>query len=283
MPSTYAHYCFGEKVALNLSPELKNTVENHKQLYYIGLHGPDILFYFKPLGKNPVNSSGYEMHERPASEFFKRAADMLESTADKNASVAYLAGFVCHYALDKACHGYIEKKIEVSGLAHAEIENEFDRFLINLNGGDLKHTDLTKHIVPSKENAGVIAPFFENVTAKQVRRSLKSIKFYNGVLIGNRAYKRGLVNFCLKISGKYDKMKGSMFSKEPIPACLDSDKRLYKLFLKAIGECVALQNNFYGYLNGKNSLEGFNFTFGAGDNWKNIPVFAAEEEDMYEV
>ena len=49
MPSTYAHYRLGQKVLDNLTGGIKSTILNHKELYDIGLHGPDILFYYKPL------------------------------------------------------------------------------------------------------------------------------------------------------------------------------------------------------------------------------------------
>ncbi|MCD8041180.1 MAG: zinc dependent phospholipase C family protein [Clostridia bacterium] len=273
MPSTYAHYLFGENVAGSLTGSLAEKVAHNRQLFYIGLHGPDILFYYKPLSKNKVNSLGYAMHEQPAADFFKRAADMLELPCDKDASVAYLAGFVCHYALDKACHGYIEKKIQVSGISHSEIENELDRFLINYSGKSLRHTDLTAHIAATDKNAAVIAPFFKDVMPQQVKSALKSMKFYNGLLIGNRAYKRFLVNFSLAVSGKYKKLKCMLMHKKPLKGCEDSNKRLFELFTGAIGDCVALENTFYGFINGKNNLdERFNFTFGAGDNWQDIPV-----------
>ncbi len=284
MPSTYAHFLFGERVAASLTGPLAVKIAKNKQLFYIGLHGPDILFYYKPLSKNPVNALGYEMHERKASDFFKRAGDMCRLSQNSDAAEAYIAGFICHYCLDKACHGYIEKKIEVSGLAHSEIENEFDRFLIYYSGKDLKSLDITAHISANRENAEIIAPFFENVTAEQVKKSLKSMKFYLGFLLCNRAYKRALVTCCLKISGQYKKMSSVMMKKRPIKECEDSNKRLFKLFNKAVDGCLELQNSFTGFLNGVNALdENFNFTFGAGETWRDIPVLTAAEEDKFEV
>lgn len=284
MPSTYAHYLFGEEVAASLKGELAEKIARNKQLFYIGLHGPDILFYYKPLSKNPTNALGFEMHERVAAGFFERAADICRRTQNREAAEAYIAGFICHYALDKACHGYIENKIEVSHLAHSEIENEFDRFLIYYSGNDLKNLDITKHITASDENAEIIAPFFEDVTAEQVKKALKSMKFYLGFLLCNRAYKRVLVTSCLKVSGKYKKLSSVMMKKRPIKECEDSNKRLFKLFNRAVGECVALENNYFGYLNGINVLDNnFSFTFGAGENWRDIPVLSGAEEDNYKI
>ena len=63
MPSTYAHYRMGQQVRSMLDGNEKKIVEKYPQLYLIGLHGPDILFYYKPLKSNSINSIGYELHK----------------------------------------------------------------------------------------------------------------------------------------------------------------------------------------------------------------------------
>ena len=49
MPSTYAHYRMGKEAAEELTGEAWHTLSMYRQLYLIGLHGPDILFYYRPL------------------------------------------------------------------------------------------------------------------------------------------------------------------------------------------------------------------------------------------
>ena len=48
MPSTYAHYRMGQEVIKQVSAPAHDIIMKHKQLYDIGLHGPDILFYYHP-------------------------------------------------------------------------------------------------------------------------------------------------------------------------------------------------------------------------------------------
>ena len=74
MPSTYAHYRMGQEVALRVPKWKKNIIDKNKELFNIGLHGPDILFYYHPLASNRVNEIGYRMHEHSGSEFFEEAA-----------------------------------------------------------------------------------------------------------------------------------------------------------------------------------------------------------------
>ena len=51
MPTTYTHYQFGDRVYPQLPEALKQAVLSHRALFDIGVHGPDPLFYYKPLQK----------------------------------------------------------------------------------------------------------------------------------------------------------------------------------------------------------------------------------------
>ena len=70
MPTTYAHYKFGKEVISALPRPLRSTVENHRELFDIGLHGPDIPFYYHPMKRNTVNGQGYDLHDKPADLVF---------------------------------------------------------------------------------------------------------------------------------------------------------------------------------------------------------------------
>ena len=71
MPTTYTHDLFGREIYRQLPAEMKNIIKKNGNLYRIGLHGPDILFYhlFRP----DVSGAGVDMHQEPAAPFFIRA------------------------------------------------------------------------------------------------------------------------------------------------------------------------------------------------------------------
>ena len=58
MPAVYAHYLFGKKVYKALPEAEKKMVRQGKDAFLIGLHGPDLLFYYRPFGKNRINQQG---------------------------------------------------------------------------------------------------------------------------------------------------------------------------------------------------------------------------------
>ncbi len=65
MPTTYAHYRFGRDVYKQLPDQAQSIIRSHGGLYNIGLHGPDLLFYYKVYQKTPVSQTGFAMHDRP--------------------------------------------------------------------------------------------------------------------------------------------------------------------------------------------------------------------------
>ncbi|WP_318025899.1 zinc dependent phospholipase C family protein [Faecalibacillus faecis] len=152
MPSTYAHYRFGQEVLKELPNDIKKIIIKNKERYDIGLHGPDLLFYYLPLKTNEINSIGYNMHEKTGKEVFDTFRKMMTSKKQINHYLAYYYGFICHFALDATCHGYIEKRIHESGVSHGEIEVEFDRFLMIEDGLNPISHHLTNHLVACEEN-----------------------------------------------------------------------------------------------------------------------------------
>ncbi len=286
MPSTFAHKVFGDTILKKLPPDI-HPGGQRLQMYMIGLHGPDILFYYKGLTQNRVNSVGFSQHSRPAKEFFEPAARLfqsLDSRAKRELSRAYLIGFICHFVLDSACHGYIEKKIQVSGVPHTEIETEFDRSLMEERGLDPLRQTLTGHIIPSMANARAIAPFFPTLTADDIFEALNSMIFYNRVLIAPGGLKRSAVHTLLHATGNYDEMHGMMVNLEPNPSCRDSCLRLHKLMDASVEPCLRLIREYMDALESGAPLPPeMDATFGPNPGWEDIPVLSYEEERAYEL
>ena len=136
MPSTYAHRRFGANVLDHLPAPLREKLEAHRELYDIGLHGPDLLFYYHAEKSTPVAALGNAMHDEPGRTFFDRARRVVHEEADREAALAYALGFVCHFALDSTCHPFVEQFTRESGVTHCEIETEFDNMLMRRDGYD---------------------------------------------------------------------------------------------------------------------------------------------------
>ena len=87
MPSTYAHRRFGANVLDHLPAPLREKLEAHRELYDIGLHGPDLLFYYHAEKSTPVAALGNAMHDEPGRTFFDRARRVVHEEADREAGL----------------------------------------------------------------------------------------------------------------------------------------------------------------------------------------------------
>lgn len=271
MPTTYAHYKFGNEVISALPRPLQSSIENHRELFDIGVHGPDILFYYQPIKKNRVSGQGYELHDRKADGFFRHAAEVLESVDDAAAARAYLYGFICHFALDSECHPYIEKMIQESGITHSEIEMEFDRLLLKEDYINPVRYLATGHIHPNQKNAAVIAPFFDDLTPELVEKSMKSMIFCHKLLLAPGQAKRNLIFGCMKLAGHYKEKHGMVMSLEPDPACREYCQILKRLYAGAVPLAAGLIIQYQKVMfEGKELPERFHRTFGAGDKWQDL-------------
>jgi hypothetical protein len=232
MPTTYAHYKFGMEVLKKLNNNIKKVIYDNIELYNIGLHGPDILFYFKPLKSNDISARGHAIHSKEAKQFFEDARSKINMSGDYEASLSYIAGFICHFMLDSQCHPYIRQNEK--SFSHSEIEVELDRALMidcNLKPLSFKPT---AHINPSCQNSMIISSFFTGVTAENIEKALKSMKFYLNLLVAPGKIKRSLISGALKATGNYDNMIDLMMKYEPDENIKEINERLLNLFNDAI-------------------------------------------------
>ena len=252
MPSAYAHYRHGQEVFRSLPRDIRETIGQYKELFDVGLHGPDVLFYFDPVARTGVTMIGYRTHHKSGKQVFAAADRVVEAHGSNPMYLAYLYGYLCHFALDSMCHGYVGRRIEESGVGHHEIEMEFDRMLMVTDGLDpLKHRT-TDHIIPSMRNAAVMSAFYPGTKPGNLRRAMRRMIACLGLLRGEDPVKRGLVDRSFRLAGKkYKQIKGLLMSREPNPQCEESSRRLLELYKLAVPLGIKLISQFEGTMAGK--------------------------------
>lgn len=253
MPTTYAHYSFGQEVLRLLDDDLKNIIHKNMDLFNIGVHGPDILFYYQPLKSNDVSKLGHKLHSLTADSFFENARSVIKSCPDYEGACAYVAGFICHFMLDTQCHPYIRTK-EGRDLTHGAIETEFDRlFMLKSNLDPLSYKP-TAHIVLNERYAEIISWFLNDISKEDVFSSLKSMKFYLNLLVAPGFIKRFVLVNGLKISGNYEGMGGLIMSREPIEECKAINEKLYELYREGVGVAADIINEYISLLGSDEKL-----------------------------
>ena len=235
MPSVYAHYRFGCDVYKTLPPKFQLLVDTYREVFNLGLQGPDILFFYRPVYYNHVNQFGRKLHYRSGGSFFQSGIETIRNHEKKGASLAYLFGVACHFTLDFTCHPYVETLVRQQGLNHSAIEGAFERMLIVEDGLPL-NTLVTGSIVPSKRNAFL---------ARQVYEALKVMIWCNDGLRMKDNLLKKLLFFILRLVGKYDSIAGMVITPEPKPEFKDSDRELRRLYEKAIPVAFDLIQSVY--------------------------------------
>lgn len=260
MPTTYAHYRFGCDCLAALPQDVRERIERHRPLFDFGVHGPDLLFYYRPLGKNSVNQLGYRSHERTGRDFFTQAASAARNAPQGEAALAYLYGVLCHFTLDRECHPYVGQK-EKTGVSHSAIEASFDRYLMEQDGLEPVTHRVTRHLHPSAETAAVIAPFYPPLTEQEVYQAEKSMCFYLNLLVASGIKRKGLLA-AMSLAGKTS--MGDMFVPlQPNPDCADSDALLFAHYREATVLYPTLFAELTDYLHGQGDFgPGFDHTFG---------------------
>ncbi len=261
MPSTYAHDRFGSLVRRQLPIKIQTEIIEYPQLYYMGLQGPDLFFYYDPLRKNPAMEEGSRLHAMSGKEFFENAAGRLarlEKRKDAGPERAYLYGLLCHFTLDSVCHAYIFAYQKKHGLSHSAIEGDLDRSLIAAQGRDPVLEDLTAHFKPSRRSARVIARFYPRMGLKVAAKSLDRFVRVHRLLYCPRRPKREMLYLLLRLAGRYESLRGHIMADHAEPSCRKSSAVLTRLLQKAVPLAVRLISDFPGNLDDPAFEKNFN-------------------------
>lgn len=190
MSANHAHHRFGRQVLEQMPPEAARTVRRFRRLYNLGLHGPDIFFYYSPLQKTSIGSLGKTYHRLTGQQFFSNLV-LRMGDHPSEAAMAYLYGLLAHYALDSVVHPLVRELMDREKVGHVELEVEFDRWLLVREGEVSPQTcDLSGVFKVTAGELVTVAGFYPPAKASHVhqalancRRSLKLLAMKNRKLL----------------------------------------------------------------------------------------------------
>ncbi|MDD6497396.1 MAG: zinc dependent phospholipase C family protein [Solobacterium sp.] len=283
MPTTYAHWRFGDKCIRMLPDDLQNIILNNRAIFDYGVHGPDIFFYYNCLKHNEVNRYGSAMHDIPYKDTLAQIKENFKKTENKDMALSYLLGFTCHFTLDSYCHGFIEKVDETMPYSHGKIESQFDRYLLIKDGFNPVTKSVTDMFHPDKKMAKVISGLFNKFDEDIIYKTLKDQKLYLNLLKDNSDIKRFFLTTAMDIA-KVPSFKDLLITKENVEELKPINIRLNKYFDMALKHYPVLADSLIGYLSDKNELNTyFKHNFSFKEDYRNLEILPLDEELKYKV
>ena len=261
MPSTYAHYRFGVALLPTMPADARRTIQRFRRLFDVGLHGPDIFYYHAPLFKTGTAFLGIKFHEQTGQEFFQRVCRAVRLERSE-AALSYLYGVLCHYCLDTLCHPYVQEQASLGVASHAEIETEFERFLLEMDGKIPPHTqDLSPHLQLTPGECETVAKFYPPASAAHVKDSLwgmtRIIKLFNAPEGARRAVMQKGVGLVAK------EFSGMIMTTAPNPKCAHLNKPLLAQYEKAMAKFPEMLTQLQAHMTYSGSFgEEFDAIFG---------------------
>lgn len=175
MPAFYTHLRFGTRLLQDSAKDAMRPVRHFRRMFEAGLQGPDFFFYHSPLFPTEVDALGKTFHRQTGREFFTRVCAMLKNDPSE-AGLAYLYGILAHYCLDAHCHPYVHEATADKSVGHTELEVEFDRYLLSLDGKVPAHTqDLSSHMKLTRGESVTVSQFYPGSSAGNVHSSVKNM------------------------------------------------------------------------------------------------------------
>ena len=283
MPTTYAHWRFGDKCIRMLPDDLQNIILNNRAIFDYGVHGPDIFFYYNCLKHNEVNRYGSAMHDIPYKDTLAQIKENFKKTENKDMALSYLLGFTCHFTLDSYCHGFIEKVDETMPYSHGIIESQFDRYLLIKDGFNPVTKSVTDMFHPDEKMAKVISGLFNKFDEDIIYKTLKDQKLYLNLLKDNSDIKRFFLTTAMDIA-KVPSFKDLLITKENVEELKPINIRLNKYFDMALKHYPVLADSLIGYLSDKNELNTyFKHNFSFKEDYRNLEILPLDEELKYKV
>ena len=217
MPSVYAHRRLGLR-SLDLLPQkVQDCINRNPELYGLGLHGPDLMIFHDPIRKDEVYELNNFYHRQTGRQLFTKAAEVVREGTDEGA-ISFIYGLLGHFTLDSSCHPFVREVSRQGCPGHLELESDFDRHLLELDGKVPAYTQkLTGHLkLRGKRDIISVTKVFA-LTPKQVRECLRRFRLIMALFTAPEGKRRDFL-----LSGKLSATASEMVIRiDPNPRCAE--------------------------------------------------------------
>ncbi|MDL2220563.1 zinc dependent phospholipase C family protein [Eubacteriales bacterium OttesenSCG-928-N14] len=214
MPQIYTHYLVGTDALSLMDEALRSRIQQHLPYYLFGLQGPDFFFYYQvwpPRVSSAPTKAGHAMHNRHPNATFAAMLQYIQSVEGENKErlLAYLAGYLSHYALDSTAHPYVLANCGIKK-NHTLFETLMDRQLLHERG--IEPDDMPAYTLLMDGVSGrVIAPMIQYVlhavfdtdlSTKQIEDAMASHRNVYRLMVDKTGRKRAVFRVMEKPFGR---------------------------------------------------------------------------------
>lgn len=266
MPDFYAHYVHGQRVFALLRAEVASAISN-KNLYNLGLQGPDFLYFHKPFRKtnNPVLKLATDIHNKNCTDVFDAVLSKIKIRPYTD-EFSYMMGFVGHFGLDSCCHPYINAMVTEMNRDHAEIEMEFEKFLLKHDGLHPLRYKAYNYININEREAEAAAEVYRcllpSITAQDILRSFRAFKRGKCFFYAPTRFSQCLKLFLIRVFGIYNFLQGHIIRTDDHVKSKITNEKIFYLYNNSVEITAELMENFYKNITeNKPLLDRFNYNF----------------------
>lgn len=223
----YAQYRLGAELIGTMPPEIKRTIGRFRQLYDMGLHGPEV-FGFAGQGQKFLRQRG--------DVFFDRVCRAVRMERSEGA-MAYLYGLVAYYAISSVISPYIHQTAQSLSIPEGKIRTEFDRFLLETDGKSPAFCyDRSRHIHLTPGECETVATFYPGISAGSVEKSVKRMARILHQPVLPAGSRRNLVVKVMELHKEGDFVMGT----RPDHRLISANQELFRLYQQARSHYPAL-------------------------------------------
>lgn len=245
MPSLYAHYTFGQKVKKLLPEEIQICIDLYKDQYDLGLQGPDVLFFYRPLKMNPVRYLGHKLHKKPAAFYFKKMLAVVEEKGPYSPETAYLLGVLCHFMLDSRVHPYVNRKMEETGLGHIDMEGEFEKYLMYRDWVRPEQYPVWKHVPVSRSIFQTVGNMYPWISRYHAAASVCYFHFCKWIATAQCPVKKNFFMWAIKKMGLEEKLRGQYIWDDLNEKAIPVSEGFAELYDDEINKAAAMEEQLW--------------------------------------
>ena len=167
-----------------------------------------------------------------------------------------------HYCLDSHCHPFVNDVTKDGPVSHNELESEFERYLLRLDGVKRPFgINRGVHLKLKKDQCTIPAAFYPPVTGEQFYQAMKSMAQTLYWLSGNTELYHGLADRVLRFMGGQN--PGLLMKLKSNPACSRYNSQMLGRYDRAVEQFPAYLEQLRSYMTFSEPLgEEFTAVFG---------------------